>query len=278
MKRERYDLIFGLGVNCACSLSLRRAGLQHLSFPGDWTGPLWRDVTHPRIRHGLVFRAERLCRGMDGFLELKDLCFDGKHPWNGKDSYHNAVTYYVFHHDFTASGDLKEELVKVRAKYEHRLERLTALIRASSRVLVVRIDATGDDRDWPQTTLEDCHEARRLLAAAFPGVTFDFAVFNFERGRPMSDMIEERPDPGIVRFTFDYSNPRPGADPFQPDVVHMADFLAARYAVRDYRTSEERESHAASERRKKWAKVGAAGPFGYAVGRFLSKLTRFFRR
>ena len=39
MSREHFDLIIGLGPACSCTMSLRRAGLQHLSFPYDWIGP-----------------------------------------------------------------------------------------------------------------------------------------------------------------------------------------------------------------------------------------------
>ena len=33
---KKYDFIFGIGRACACSQSLRKAGLQLLSLPWDW--------------------------------------------------------------------------------------------------------------------------------------------------------------------------------------------------------------------------------------------------
>ena len=33
---KTYDFVFGLGRACACTQTLRKAGLQHLSLPWDW--------------------------------------------------------------------------------------------------------------------------------------------------------------------------------------------------------------------------------------------------
>ena len=68
MKKERYDLVFGFGATCGCSLTLRRAGLQLLSFPGDWTAPVWHDETHPRLQHDLRQRVDYFCGDKEVFF------------------------------------------------------------------------------------------------------------------------------------------------------------------------------------------------------------------
>lgn len=44
----RYDLIVGMGKACSCSMSLRKAGLQHLSLPFDWMR--FNDEAYPAVR------------------------------------------------------------------------------------------------------------------------------------------------------------------------------------------------------------------------------------
>ena len=271
--KQRYDLAFGLGMTCGCSLTLRKARLQYLSFPGDWTAPVWFNAENPRLRHGLCLRANILCRGLGDFLRLEDLRFDRTHPWNGKDVYFNERTRYVFNHDFPAGGNLAQELPKVQLKYQRRYKRLTDLIRASKRVLAVRID-TPSDRNWPPTSLDDCRQARKALSEAFPQTTFDFVLLNFEKGRPYGQRTDERTDDGIYHYAFDYSNPKPGADPLLPDLSVTARLLADRFSVRDYRTREEITTHKTERRHKAWAKVGANSSIDFILKKAVHRIKR----
>ena len=271
MKKERYDLVFGFGATCGCSLTLRRAGLQLLSFPGDWTAPVWHDETHPRLQHDLRQRVDYFCGDKEVFFRPEDFRFRAPHPWNGKDVYYNERTLYVFNHDFPQGGDFAAELPGVVAKYRRRYERLTELIRGSKRVLVVRMDIPSGDR--PKATLDDCRYARGRLRETYPGVEFDFALVSYDPGRPYERLTEERTEDGIYHYGFDFANPKPGADPYQPDLGKTGRLFAERFEVREYRTKAEIAAHRLAVRRKKWAKVGATGPFGYFWKKLLAVLT-----
>ena len=272
MEKENYDLAFGFGATCGCSQTLRRAGLQYLSVPGDWTGIVWSDATHPRLEHDLRLRADVFCQGPGEMFSSADLHFRGAHPENGKDVYYNERLRYVFNHDFPGGGDLTVELPKVVAKYERRYRRLTDLIRRSGRVLVVRMDIPSDDR--PKTSLDDCRYARQKLREMFPSTTFDFVLLSFEKGRSYENLVDETTEDGIRHFAFDYAATAPGADPYQPDLAKSSRLFVERFSVSDYRTPEEIAAHRLANRRKKWAKVGATGPIGY----FLRKNLPFLQK
>ena len=268
MNKERYDLAFGFGIACSCSQSLRRAGLQYLSFPGDWTSAVAvKDLPRPN----LVIRADRLCQGLDGFLELEDLRFKSRHPWNGKDIYDNTRTLYTFPHDFPAGGRLADELPKIAAKYARRYDRLVSLIRSSKRVLVARIDYPNGSRP---TSVDDCRYARKRLSETFPGVTFDFVMLQPDPDTPFERRKTDRPEPWLTRIVFDYRSRRPGDEELIPDLGLTSAALAAVAEVRDYRSRKERAAHRAAERRKRWAALGATSYLGYLK----AKIARHFRK
>ena len=269
MNKRHYDLAFGFGAVCGCSLTLRRAGLQYLSFPGDWTAPVWFDETHPRIEHDLRKRADLFCNGLDELFLPGDFRFLRSHPWNGKDIYCNIRHQYTFNHDFPAGGDFASEMPKVKTKYFRRYERLIGLIRSSKRVLVVRMDMPHPER--PKATLDDCRYARMKLSKKFPGVIFDFVLLSYDQGRTYENRVEEITDDGIFHYAFDYLETKPGKDPWQPDLALTSRHFAERFSVRDYRSPQEIAAHEDIMRRKKWSKYGAKGPLGYFVKKLLSK-------
>ena len=59
--RQTYDLVVPLGYACSCSQTLRRAGLQLVSFPWDWVG-----VPPPSERCRII------CEGFKDFMNLED--------------------------------------------------------------------------------------------------------------------------------------------------------------------------------------------------------------
>ena len=236
-RRKSYDLAFGIGMSCNSSISLRKAGLQFLSFPGDWVAPLWKreELAEPN----LVYRTGWLCRGFDGFFNSNDFVFVRRHEWNGKDVYANEQTHYLFAHDIPAGSDFAAELPKMVAKYRRRYERLVSLIRASKRVLVLRLDHANG---LSGATVEDCEKAHTRLCETFPGVEFDFALFQADPALPFSRRRIRRPRPWLVLVSFDYHDKSHPEDPKLPDNRLIAKVLKKLARVRDYRTDAERAS------------------------------------
>ena len=249
MKRN-YDLVFGIGQACGCSLSLRHANLQHLSFPGDWTGPVWGNAEHPAPEHDLRNRVDILCDGDVGFFAADDFFFERSIESTGKDCYVNRRTHYKFNHDFSLGGDFNAELPKVADKYARRKARLFGLIGKSRRILVVRMDIPGGR--YP-TTLDDCRYARERLNRRFAPAQFDILLVSDESGRAFADRRFEEVEPGFFHLEFGYADPTHPL-PNQPDLALTGPALAELFSVTDYRTAEERARFEERKRREKLAK------------------------
>ena len=230
-----YDLAFGLGPACSCSQTLRKAGLQLLSFPYDWIGPhtdLYdRDVSR---------RTDQICNEFAGWFNPADFEPAGSSDQSGKDHYFNRRLQLIFLHDFIKGSSFEEAFPAVQAKYRRRIARLLELIRQSRRVLLARVDRP----DVPcRTPTEECLYARRRLMEKFAPTVFDVVVLSHEEGRPFDQLVEERPAEGVTRLRFDYDDRTPGAPSYQPVFALTAKALSDRFAVRDYRTPEEIAAH-----------------------------------
>lgn len=272
-KKTKYDLIFSIGGNCSCTEAIRLAGLQYLSFPLDWAGPT---EDHPEI-----FRPERdvldlcdaVCRGFRDCYNEEDFLFIAERPQDDTASYVNRRTGWLFNHDFKVATPLAECYPAVIAKYRRRIARFLSLVRASKRVLAVRIDRPTQP---VPTTVADCRTVLDRLSAGFPGVRFDLVLFNHEAGRPPAELTEERPDERLTRFAFDLRDRSQTEYDFVADKRTIAPMLAARYSVRDYRTREERRAEKRRRLAKKYAALGAKNALDYRLKRYRQQLRRFF--
>lgn len=271
MRKKKYDLAFGMGMACSCSESLRRAGLQYLSFPGDWTIPSLADDEQPALVRDLPYRARILVSPSADFFAAENIRNLNVVSNTGREVYANIKTRYVFNHDFPVGSDLNEELPKVAEKYRRRYERLLSLIRASKRVLVLRVDRPNAAEPTPT---EDAREVIDLLNKTFAPTRFEMLVLSYEKGRAPEEMKEETLADDLMRWTFDYKNPKEGALPHEIHVPMVGELLASRLAVKDYRTREERKAHAKSKRLARYARVGATNVFGYHLARLKAKFQK----
>ena len=264
---HQYDLIFGLGAACSCTQSLRRAGLQVLSFPYDWLTPL----DGADLLSDMRMRAETVCNGFDDWFQEKDFTFHGTNT-NGKDKYYNEKLHFIFLHDFPQGVPLTQSFPAVRSKYRRRIDRLLDLIRRSKTVLVVRLDR----HDLPcRTSVENCTYVRDILNARYPGTVFDVLLIQPDPEIPIGEWKVERPAEGVIRLTLDYrkdKTPAPasqtsGADrittPQPPDFPRIVSALRQICTVREYRTPEEIAANRERQLRKRWAKIGARTALEY---------------
>lgn len=263
MAKLKYDLIFGFGPACSCSQTLRRAGLQLLSFPFDWIGP---EFGTPKWEHDIRDRADLVASGFSSSLREEDFVYHGDHT-NGKAKYFNTHFGLVFLHDFPQGVPLAESFPSVLAKYKRRERRLLELIRASRRVLVARLDRP--DLDY-RTPLEDCRYVRETLARAFAPIEFDVLLLQPDSSVPFGSQALETVEPGLFRMKFDYYDRRPGAERMFPRLDYTAAAVAEHFAVREYRTKAEIAAHRAKEQRKRWAKYGASSAWQYRWHKLLS--------
>lgn len=267
--RKKYELAFGLGMACSCSEALRRAGLQYLSFPGDWTVPSWNEDNRPSVEYSLPYRVRMLVLPSADFFAGENFVNLHSVSNTGCEIYANTKTRYVFNHDFPSGCNFDEELPKVATKYRRRYDRLRSLIRASKKVLVLRVDRP----DAPlKTPFEDAREVVDLLNRTYAPTRFEMLILSYEKGRSVKDLKVEPFGDDITRWTFDYKNPKPNALSHEIHVPLVGELLASRFAVRDYRTSDERKSHAKAKRLARYQRVGATTALGYHLARLKQKL------
>ena len=254
--RMKYDLVVGFGPACSCSQTLRRAGLQLLSFPLDWLATAFKT---PKWDNDVRNRAELVASRFEGWLRKEDFIYKGPHT-NGKDKYWNQRIGMVFLHDFPQNVPLEDSFPEVAAKYKRRTSRLLDLIGKSRKVLVVRLDRPDLEYRTPDN---DCRFARELLSKTFAPTKFDFLLLQrdgmVQAGNEDLEVIE----PGLFRIKFDYADHRPGAEPMFPRLDLTAAAVSRFFAVREYRTKAEIAAHRDAERRKRWAKYGATNVWQY---------------
>jgi hypothetical protein len=256
--KKKYDVVFGIGAACSCTMSLRAAGLQYLSFPYDW---LYGSTVERRM--------EILCNDFSGFLDVGDLTFLQKHLKNGMDIYKNEKTGMVFNHDFQGGMELSESFKGVARKYDRRITRLLTLLRTARSVLVVYMDPPGSQ----STDIPSIIEAQRILQQRY-SCRVDFVFFKMQR-EGFSDQMYGA---NVRVFSFDYQDHSPGVDVWDVDNKAVAKLLSKFYRCRDYRTREERKNQEIRLRRQKYERVGADSAWKYFIRRTSMNLNRFMMK
>ena len=262
--KMKYDLVFGFGPACSCSQTLRRAGLQLLSFPFDWIGP---GVNNPEWDNDLHRRADLLASGLTNQLRKEDFVYNGDHT-NGMAKYFNTRLGMIFLHDFPIGEPLEQSFPAVIAKYERREKRLIELISRSKRVLVVRLDRPDLDYRTPDG---DGRYMRETLSRAFAPAKFDYLAIQPDASTPFGSQRLETVEPGFFRLKFDYFDHRAGAERMFPRFDYTSAAVAEHFAVREYRTKAEIAAHKNAEKRKRWARYGATNAWQYRWRKLLAR-------
>ena len=230
LSRTRYDLIVPMGRACSCTQTLRRAGLQHLSFPFDW-------IALPRAAGPDVrCRADAICEGFHKNLVAEDFEPIETLPAHAHNRYQSRSTGFIYLHDFPKDVPFDAAFPKVREKYARRHDRLVRLIEESPRVLLVLLDRPGAQYATPD---EDCRYAWRRMAERFPRTKFDFLHLSYAEGLPIWNLRERVAD-GFTDAAFDYRDYLPGRLPDAVDLNLAAHYFRDRFSVRDYRTPQEK--------------------------------------
>lgn len=131
--KEKYDLIFSLGGNCAAAHNLRYRKLRKFSLPFDWT--------YITDEFSLYKLADGFKTKFDNFLikenlqELKKEEFNDAHK--DKIQYKDTLTGYYFVNHFNDTIDNIEEYKKVKSKFDKRIKRLYKFIEKSNRILLI---------------------------------------------------------------------------------------------------------------------------------------------
>lgn len=266
--RKRYDLIFGLGVACSCTQTLRKAGLQFLSFPFDWIGP---NSACEAYTQDLVRRTDILCSGLLSRLDPADFKFRGGPLSNGMADYFNERLELQFIHDFPWGVPFNEAFPKIKAKYAHRVARLIEIISGAKKVLVFKMERP-DTHDRPP--VEQFRRARNRLQERFPGVRFEFLSLRQQDDIPFATRKVECIEGFLTTVTFDYRSRDPEAESYQPDMDLTAKAVRALVTVRDYRTREEKQKHRDARLARKLENSGCSSLLQFRLKRLRASILR----
>lgn len=252
---KKYDFIFSIGRACACSQSLRLAGLQLLSLPWDWLAlnPVSDGPDLP-IRLGIMES------GFADWLREEDLEFVSDLADNGKDQYRNRRYHITYLHDFPHGVPLHESFPAVKEKYDRRVARFQRLMSESkSSVLAVYMDSPVA----PTADVAVCREAHKRLQALYPHVKVDFLLVSLEEGRGFENRTVEDLGGGFTRIAFDFKDYEPNKPPYSVDLWHCAAAMKSVASVKDYRTAAERHAALERTRQAKMREYGAQTRWQY---------------
>lgn len=263
---KKYDFTFSIGRACACSQSLRRAGLQLLSLPWDWV------ALNPKPEGpDLHIRLHIMESGFSDWLQEDDLRFAGTKAENGKDQYRNERYSIVYPHDFPHGVPLHESYPAVKAKYDRRVNRFKRLMADSKgSVLAVYMDTPVS----PKADVETCRDAQRRIQAMYPHVKVDFLMISLESGRSFEERTIEELGDGFTRISFDFKDYRPDKPDFSVNIEQCAAAMQSVASVKDYRTSAEKKAMDERTRKVKLREYGAENNWQYFLIRRKRELDR----
>lgn len=113
---KKYDIIYSIGTDCACSMYMRRHYLRTTSGPFDW-------LTHASFKT----RMELILNEFKDFINIEDLQPLSKDPtmFNDEscDYYENKQNGFYYYHDFPKDIPLLSSYSEVKAKYDRRIKR-----------------------------------------------------------------------------------------------------------------------------------------------------------
>ena len=127
---NKYDIVYSIGHDCACSMYLKKHRLRVVSGPLDW---LTSVPAHMRF--------DMILNDFDGFMNINDFEFVEKDPNIVNDDkcdyYKNKRTGLYFYHDFATGVPLEKSFGAVAEKYNRRIKRFYDNIRNKDRVMLV---------------------------------------------------------------------------------------------------------------------------------------------
>lgn len=128
--QKKYDIVYSIGHDCACSMYLKKHRLRVVSGPLDW---LTSVPAHMRF--------DMILNGFANFMNQDDFVLIEKDPNivndDNCDYYKNNCTGLYFYHDFATGVPLEKSFGAVAEKYKRRIERFYDNIRDKDRVLMV---------------------------------------------------------------------------------------------------------------------------------------------
>lgn len=163
---KKFDLIFSLGEDCACTSYLRRFNLQEYSYPFDWL-----------TKADFFTRMDLFINDFSGFLEKDNLtivAYSHQKAINkATDDYRDTKTGFYFYHDFDTKIPFDESFALVKGKYQRRIKRLYRQIQSAQDILIVW---------WSRDKHQDIDKVKNshaILSQKFPSKNISMLLIEF---------------------------------------------------------------------------------------------------
>ena len=133
--KAKYELIYSLGHDCACTIYLNKFGLRSYAGPFDWIN------TPSAVDADFQTKIMCILNDFNDFLNPMDFQFLPKNPtmFNDErcDYYENIKTGFWFFHDFPVDVPFDDSFPKVKESYQKRISRFYKEIKKNNRILFI---------------------------------------------------------------------------------------------------------------------------------------------
>ena len=156
--KKKYDIIYSIGHDCACSMYLKKHQLRVVSGPLDWLTSVPAHMRFNMILNDFV-----------DFMNIEDFVFVEKNPNIVNDDkcdyYKNVRTGLYFYHDFASGIPLTQSFEDVAEKYRRRIERFYKNIREKRHVLLVWFSHYHDttNEQWVRFATDFCNKIGKKI-------------------------------------------------------------------------------------------------------------------
>ena len=182
MKKQvhEYDMIYSLGMNCACAEYLRKNNLRNKSGPLDWL-----------VSDDIYAPFKTVLDEFKTFLDFSNLTKTSKGCETNITLMHKANGYLLIH-DFFTHSDIKEQMPSVHQKYSRRIERMLKDLNSNKRILFCWYGETGIVLE-KQTLLSYIQQIRAKYKA-----NIDFLFISYSN--PSQLINKEEPMQGVTMY------------------------------------------------------------------------------
>ena len=174
----KYDLIFSIGEACSCSSLIRSLNYQNYSYPFDWIA-------------GCSFkeRCKILANDFKDFINKEDLEYLQQVSITNNDVYKDKYNNIVFNHDFTTGIPFDEMYVKVKEKYDRRINRLLKNIEYAKNILLVYLETPTKNHGFIED--KELIDGMNILKEKYPNKNINLLYFTNSKDKKNIDITKD---------------------------------------------------------------------------------------